>query len=383
MIGRADLNRRAAFALCIEFELGVEVIDGGFDAVDDLGGILALDHQDNAFSDIILPVIGDHATAFGRTDRNFADIADADGPAVLRLDQGVRNVVHAGIKANAAHDHGLIATVHDAAADVAVGIAGCGFDIGERYAIAFQRIRLDSDLILLDCAAKAGDVGDAGHHADGRAHHEILDGAGFVQGHRCRLVEDIAIDFADCGAERRQTGHHAAGQIGITQFFKHLAAREIIVGAILKNQCDDRQAGYRHRPHVADPWRAGQCAFDRQRNGAFDLLGRLARLLGDDDDLYVLHIGEGLDRQCHHSAGAETDQRQHHDENEQAVGRDEPGNAVNHHSPAICALSSSAPSPTMRSPGFSPVVIHEKSSSRTPTLTGMRRKRPGPSTRKT
>ena len=40
-----------------------------------------------------------------------------------------------------------------------------GFDIGQRHAIALQGIRLDADLVLLHRAAKAGDIGDAGHHA--------------------------------------------------------------------------------------------------------------------------------------------------------------------------------------------------------------------------
>jgi hypothetical protein len=100
---------------------------------------------------------------------HFGHVADAHRLAVAGHHHHVAHVVEAVEQAEGAHHQGFVAAAHQAAAAVGAG-GGEGLgDLVEADGVFAQQVGVDAHLHLADRAAEADHVGDARHHAQGRA----------------------------------------------------------------------------------------------------------------------------------------------------------------------------------------------------------------------
>src|SRR6185437_8481148 len=104
-------------------------------------------------------------------------IADEDGRTALHLQHDVTDVVRAAQIAAAAHDILGFGHFDRAATDILVARTDCIADLAQRNAIGLQLLRVDDDLILLNEAADARDLGDAPGLGKLKTHGPILNGA--------------------------------------------------------------------------------------------------------------------------------------------------------------------------------------------------------------
>ena len=93
---------------------------------------------------------------------DVGDVPDADGCAVLRLDQGVLYLLNVLVQAHRLHIDLLGACDDEAAAGISVIALECLLDLADAEAIADQLIGIETYLILLGDAAEAGHVNDSG-----------------------------------------------------------------------------------------------------------------------------------------------------------------------------------------------------------------------------
>ncbi len=276
---------------------GLEELDLALDVAHHLHRVAALDHLHDALHHLVLVVEHDDARARPRTDHHFAQIARHDRASVAGGDDHLGDVVQAAEDADAADHHRLVAAPQQAAARVgAVPGQGLGHLVDGDVVLA-QAVGIDPELVLLHHAAEAHHVGDIGNPAQRRADHPVLDGPHLRERHVFRRLDHVAEHLAHRVGERTERRLGTRRQRHGLQLFHHLLTREIIVGAVREGERHHREAGHRDRTQLGHARQPAHLALDRQRNGALDLLRRLARKLGDDQHLHVLHVGKGFDRQ--------------------------------------------------------------------------------------
>ena len=316
---------------------------------DDLGGVLPLGHNDDALHHGIglefllralgaaLAGVGDDAGAHPPANTHCAKIRHHHRFAAFGRHHGAANVIEIGKQADAANHKGFRAALHQAAAVVGTVVLNRAGDLIEGDAEAFQRIRVDTYLILLDGRAEADHIGHAWHHAQARLDYPVLQRTHFVFRHGRRHFKHVAVHLAHRRGERAERGLHTGGQTDTLQAFNHLLARKIIVGAISKSQGHHRQSGNRHRADLCHAGRAGHADFNRQRDRTFHFFRCLTTKLRDDLHLHVLHVGKCLNRQIVGRAQAGQHQRAHCQQHEQALGDNKLDQAFEH-GDGRCAL---------------------------------------------
>ena len=201
--------------------------------------------------------------------------------------------------AAAAHDVFELGQLDRAAADIHVAGADRVAHLRQRDAEVAQALRIDDDVVLLDEAADARDLGDALRLGEREAHVPVLERAQSPRAFAPWPITRILVDPADAGGVRPERRRDAGRQprAARVEIFEHARARPVDVGAVLEDDVDERHAEegeaahhlrLRHRQH-----RRGQRIGDL----VLDHLRRLARILGVDDDLRVGEIGDGIERQ--------------------------------------------------------------------------------------
>ena len=323
----------------------------------DLGGIASLGHRYDAFDDAVAVVRPHDAEARPFTLTDFGDVTDGDSPPLARGHDHFPDVVEVHEQASRTDDQGRIALLEQAASGTSVAVGHGLAELIERDLVFAQCERIDLDLILLDRAAEAHDVGHAGRHPQGRPDRPVLQRPQL----RVRQLgsdDRVAIDFADRGRQWRQLWLHPRGQRHRSQVLGHLLACEIVVGAVGEGQGDDGQARHRDGSNVRQRRNAGDRLLDRQRDGALHVFRRLAGELRDDLDLDVLDIRERFDRQVRQGIAAEADERDRQHQYEHALRQRKDDQAVDHEllsaRALISASSNKAPEVTTRSPPASP-----------------------------
>ena len=166
----------------------IQLVDGRFDLGNHVGGLFRSPHHHDRPNDIVLLVAAQNAEPWPVADRHLADILHQHRDAV-GLGQNhildvvnlvaLRQIVIAAIvnQTDAADIDGLLADADFASADVDVGVAQRGQDLGHGDAVGFQLVRVHLDLEFLGGAAPTVDGGDAGNGQQPARHDPILNGA--------------------------------------------------------------------------------------------------------------------------------------------------------------------------------------------------------------
>ena len=133
---------------------------------DDLLGVLALTHDDDAFYDIILLVAAHLSEAWRTTLMDGGEVAHEDGRTTDVLHHDVANLAHVVDESDAAHHVGLRTTLDDVAADIDVAVGNGLIKFERTHAVGGKLIGVDADLESLHLTAEADDVGNARHRPE-------------------------------------------------------------------------------------------------------------------------------------------------------------------------------------------------------------------------
>jgi hypothetical protein len=143
------------------------------DALDDLHGVLAGAHDDDAPDDLAsIDVEGPSAKVPAEFDGG--DIAKPDGSAIAGGDEDFLEILGPMNESQAADNELETVLLDDFAADIAIVATDGIHDFGERNPGGAEARRVDLDLVLLDEATDTGDLGHAGDGDELLSNEEIL-----------------------------------------------------------------------------------------------------------------------------------------------------------------------------------------------------------------
>lgn len=165
---------------------------GKFDThtLDNLAGILALAHNDNASGDLPFAVqLGNSAPHVG-ANWDSRHVADGDGNAACSASHRNRTKIIERLKiaCRARNILGLGQFDHGPAGFL-IGARERRAHVRRAHAVRGELLRIDYDLILPDHPADAGNFGDAGHGLQSKAQEPVLDAAEL-----CEVMTPFPVD---------------------------------------------------------------------------------------------------------------------------------------------------------------------------------------------
>ena len=207
------------------------------DVPDDLHGVLAVPHDDDAADDLALAVPFRQSPPKFRSRRDPGDLVKEYGrPETVDAQRHVLQVLH-GLDVPQPADHVLgLRHFHDPAAHVVVAPLDCRLDPVERYVVDQQLVGVDLHLVLLDEPADAGDLGHPVDRSEFVPEEPVLDAPQFRQ-----VVpvapEHVLVDPAHARGVGPERGVHARRQaVGhVAQVLQHAAAGPVDVRAVLED----------------------------------------------------------------------------------------------------------------------------------------------------
>ena len=197
----------------------------------------------------------------------------------------------------AAHHKLGLAYLDGAAADIEVGLLDGHHHLGDRDVVGHQLVGIDRHLVLFDETAEAGHLAHPFQRGQFIAQIPVLDGAQFLEIVAIAL-EGVFIDPADPGGIGTENRRHPLRQFArdVVEVLEDPGPGPVHVGAVLEDDIDEAAAekgvaahhlGAGDREHLGGQ-RIGDLVLD-------DLRG-LAGVLGEDDDLDIGEVGDGIDR---------------------------------------------------------------------------------------
>ena len=145
-------------------------------ALQDGIGVVALLQQDDAFDGVgivddcavgAMSGSADLAEANLRALGDGGDVLDLDGRAVGVFDDGVLDVLHAGVEAQRLHIDLLRALLDKAAAAVGVVVGDLLLDLADGQAVGDELLGIEPDLVFLGRPAEAGNIDHASYALEG------------------------------------------------------------------------------------------------------------------------------------------------------------------------------------------------------------------------
>ncbi len=291
VVRRDDLHARG--------ERRLDLLQPRLDALDDVEGVLAAAHHDDAAHGVPLAVeIGDAPSNLG-AERHAPDVRDRQRrPLLVRLDDDLSDVLDR-LEVAAAPDHVFAPReLDEAPADLVVALADRLHDGLERQAVRRERVRVQRHLVLLLEAAHARDLRDAGHRLHRVPQEPVLIRADLVGRVLPALVDErVLVDPADARRVGPELGLHPCGEarLDLRQVLEDARARPVDVGAVLEDDVDVREAEVREAPDRLHLRRAEKGRHDRIRDLVLEDV-RAPVPARIDDDLRVREIGDGVER---------------------------------------------------------------------------------------
>ena len=169
--------------------------------------------QDDAARDLALAVeLGDAAALVGRQ-LDARHVAQQHRRAAIGLEHDLLDVLDATQIAAAAHHELELGELDDAPAHIHIGGADrLARPCASGMSRALQPARVDDDVVLLDEAADARDLGHAFRFGDSEAHLPVLQRAQLGE-RALRAIDRILVDPADAGRIGSERRRHAGRQL--------------------------------------------------------------------------------------------------------------------------------------------------------------------------
>ena len=306
VIERVDLHPRRQHAA------GIDPSDLGLHAADGRQGLFAAPHQHGRQHHVVVFLMPGNAEPRGIADLDGGEVGQQHRHAAVGRDHHAADVVQVADQADALHHGGLRPDADGAGADGRVAGAHGLDHLWQGQPMRRHARQVDDDVVAFRQPAEGGDVDHPGDTLEAAVQHPVLQGLQVGQRIAGRPDQPVAHDLAD-RAERRDLRLRALRQpVQLAQPVQHLLQR-LVVGVVevelYPHVRKAEQAGRAHRGQVGQP---GHRHFHGDGDVALDLLGRLAGILGDDDDLRRHRIGIGLDVEP-----GEADQTDHDEGEEQ------------------------------------------------------------------
>ena len=199
--------------------------------------------QCDARNDFAFAVHLGNAAALVRGELNSRHVPEQHRDAAVVLDDNLFEIGEALDVAAATYGELGLGQLHGSAADIHVAGTDRVADFSERNAQRLQPPRVDHDAVLFDEPADAGDLGYAFRFGDAIADVPILDRTQLGQV-LLRAAHDVLINPANpgrIGSEGRGDPDRQTPS-GRTEIFEHTRARPVEIGAVLKDDVDERDA---------------------------------------------------------------------------------------------------------------------------------------------
>ncbi len=303
-------------------------------------GLSAFAHLHNAFHYVVIVDDGSIIVTNGLAQLAQAnlgtlghdrDVAHPHRRSVLYLQHGRANVVGGLHQPHGANVVGLLAFLDEASAAVDVIGNERLLHLRHRNPVGHQLVGIDLHLIFASLATKNRYRGHVGHR------HQVLEDDPILQGLQIHDVV-LGIGALQC-VEVDLSGRTEVGpdlriqsrrQIHQRQLFQHLLAILQVVGLVVEDGGDERQAGQRCRAQMRQVSQAVHLGFDGNRNLLLDLFGGSSRPLGNHPDIFVGHIGIGFHRKVMERDDAPDQQRHAQRQHQHAVLQREINQVADH-----------------------------------------------------
>ena len=233
----------------------------------------------------------------------LCQVSNQDRGSVYVFHHNVAYFLDVVDESDASHHVSLRISLDNVAAHIHVGVGDGLVEFQAADAVGGKLVGIHAHLEGLHLASEAHDVGNARHASQFAFYHPILQGFEFphvVPGAR----EGVAEDFARRSAQGLHLGFCAFGQVGIINHVIHLLAGELIIHVVIENHGHHREAEERGASHIRLLLHGVHRNFDRDGDELFYLLRRTSLPLGDDGNLGVGYVGEGVHRrfpEAHHA----------------------------------------------------------------------------------
>ena len=182
-------------------QTGGDLLDLELEVADDVECILPIAcHRDPA-DDLAFAVQLSDAPALVRNQLDSGDVTQEDGCPGRRLDDQLLEITDAFQVAPSADDVLRLGHLDGAAADVLVAHADDVAHLPQRDPVGLQLSRIDRDLVGLDEAPDAGDLGDALGLGELIAYEPVLDRTQ-IRERALRSLHDVLVDPADARGVR-------------------------------------------------------------------------------------------------------------------------------------------------------------------------------------
>ena len=162
-------------------------------------------------------------------------------------------------------------------------------------------VRIEHDLVLLDHASDTRHFRDAGNGLELVSQEPVLNASQARQIMSAGAVDKgIFVNPPHARRIRTERARNTLGQaiLDLVEVFEHTRPRPVKVGTILENDVDVAVTEHRVAAY-------GLCSGHRQHGRrhrvghlVLDYPGRLARIVGSDDNLDIGQIGQSIDRSC-------------------------------------------------------------------------------------
>ncbi|MNX65858.1 hypothetical protein D3C86_969290 [compost metagenome] len=299
------------------------------DAADHLARVLALELHDDADDGLVAIAGGGPLARSGALD-DLGHVAQVDGVPLAGGHHGPLELLGPLHQAQPADQVLLVTVLEVVAGGVGVVARHRAHDVVEGQAVGRKAIRPDLDLVLLEQAAQAVDLGHPGHPAQEGPDDPVLDRAAL--GQREGAFDRVLEDLAHAGGDRAHGGPHPFGHLAldVAEALGDELAREVDVHPVVEDDGDDREAELGGRANLVHLGQAVHLDLDGVSHQALDLGGGEPLGLGQDLDLDVGHIREGVDGQALEREEPHPDQHEAQDQGQEALAQREADEAIDH-----------------------------------------------------
>src|ERR1700736_2806927 len=285
----------------------------------------------NAGNDLTFPVhLGDAATFVWRQ-FDSRHVLEQNRHATVALDDDLLQVRKALDVPASAHRELGFCKLDGASAYVHVAGAQGFANSCQRDTKRLQPPRVDDHAVLLDEAADARDFGNALRLRNAVADVPVLNGPQLGE-ILLLAANDILIDPSHYRRVRTQARRHPRRQPPRrrAEIFEHTRARPVEVGAVLKDDVDERNAEEREAAHDAGFWNAQHRRGQRISHLILDHLWRLTGILRVDDHLNIGEVGNGIERHARDCVDSGHGDEDRSEADQEGVARGPPDDRRNH-----------------------------------------------------
>ena len=229
---------------------------------------------------------------------HHADVANAQGRAVLGGEHGVGDVLHIAHQAHFAHIDLLRACLDEIAAAVDIVVGELLLHLIDVQAIGDQLGRIQADLIFARGTAEAGDIHHVRHGLEGLLHHPVFQR--FQLHHvvpRIGAVQREEVDLADRAPIGPDLRLQPLREHDLRETLDHFDAIPVVGGLVVEDHGDAGESGERDGAEILQVRNPVHHDFDGDGDLLLHLFGRAAGPLRDHCDVVVGDVGIRLDGQ--------------------------------------------------------------------------------------